>query len=238
MTTRALEDLLTLQGIDTAIDQVRHRRATLPQRAQLVALAADVKSLDLSAAQLLVRRDEAVGRLRTAEEDLAGTERRVKEVERRLYGGAVSASRELSAMAADIEQLQARASQLEELALERMDEAEPLEQGLAEMVARRAAMGVTRQELLAALSAAETELDGSLADLTAKREAAASAVPEGLVATYESLRRRLGGVGVARLVGAQCSGCHLAVPAVELDRVRHHPEDMAFCDQCGRILVL
>jgi predicted nucleic acid-binding Zn-ribbon protein len=43
---------------------------------------------------------------------------------------------------------------------------------------------------------------------------------------------------VARLVGNHCDGCHLTLPSMELDRIRHAPETEVFtCDQCGRILV-
>ncbi len=63
-------------------------------------------------------------------------------------------------------------------------------------------------------------------------------MPDNLLATYERLRTRLGGIGVARLVGNHCDGCHLALSAVELDHVRHLPEGEVYtCEQCSRILV-
>ena len=49
---------------------------------------------------------------------------------------------------------------------------------------------------------------------------------------------RFDGVAVARLVGSHCDGCHLTLPAMELDRIRHLPEgELVTCEQCGRILV-
>jgi hypothetical protein len=43
---------------------------------------------------------------------------------------------------------------------------------------------------------------------------------------------------VARLVGNHCDGCHLTLPSMELDRIRHLAErEVVTCDQCGRILV-
>ena len=43
-----------------------------------------------------------------------------------------------------------------------------------------------------------------------------------------SVRRRNG----------RCSGCHLALPATEIDRIkREAPDTIVLCDQCGRILV-
>ena len=59
-----------------------------------------------------------------------------------------------------------------------------------------------------------------------------------LLARYEQLRSKLGGTGAARLVGGSCSGCHLTLSSMELDRVRKAPPDAVItCEQCGRILV-
>jgi hypothetical protein len=39
-------------------------------------------------------------------------------------------------------------------------------------------------------------------------------------------------------VAGSCSGCHLTLPAMEVDRIRKAPADEVItCDQCGRILV-
>jgi predicted nucleic acid-binding Zn-ribbon protein len=74
--------------------------------------------------------------------------------------------------------------------------------------------------------------------LTTARAAAAADVPDDLLVTYDGLRRHLGGVGAARLVGARCGGCHLTLPATELDQLRHQaPGTLNYCEQCGRILV-
>jgi predicted nucleic acid-binding Zn-ribbon protein len=81
-------------------------------------------------------------------------------------------------------------------------------------------------------------VEGELASLVDERAAAVSAVPEALVARYEKLRAKLGGVAVARLEHGRCTGCHLQLPATELDRLRHEPPDaLAECEQCGRLLV-
>jgi hypothetical protein len=45
-------------------------------------------------------------------------------------------------------------------------------------------------------------------------------------------------VGAARLVGDRCDGCHLTLPSVEVERIRHLSADQfAICTQCDRILV-
>jgi predicted nucleic acid-binding Zn-ribbon protein len=58
------------------------------------------------------------------------------------------------------------------------------------------------------------------------------------LADYEQLRDQFGGVGIARLEGNHCGGCHLALSAVEVDRVRKLPGDArVVCEECGRLLV-
>ncbi len=90
----------------------------------------------------------------------------------------------------------------------------------------------------ARLAQREVEVDDELAVLEDARVAAVGHVPDQLLATYEDLRLRLGGTGVARLVGNRCGGCHLTLPATELDRLRRQvPGNVTFCEQCERILV-
>jgi predicted nucleic acid-binding Zn-ribbon protein len=230
--------LLAVQDLDTARDQVRHRRSHHPARAELAALdAADAAAAPKRVAATAAR-DEAAGRQASLEADLAATERRSVEVSKRLYGGEVSAARDLQALAAEIEALGRRASDLEDAVLAVLDEREPLDAAVAELDAATADVQARRLEAGERLAEAEAELDAELADLDERRAAAAAVVPADLLATYDRIRVHLGGIGAAPLVGNHCGGCHLVLPATELDRLKHGPEDaLVTCEQCGRILV-
>jgi predicted nucleic acid-binding Zn-ribbon protein len=82
------------------------------------------------------------------------------------------------------------------------------------------------------------KIDADIASQGEARLAAAATVPADLLTRYERLRATLAGTGAARLVGGSCSGCHLTLPAMEVDRIRKAPPDEVItCDQCGRILV-
>jgi predicted nucleic acid-binding Zn-ribbon protein len=238
VTAPAFEALLALQEIDTALDQVRHRRQHLPARAELLAVTKERAALDSRARSVVEARDEVARRQRRLEDELSSTEQRSKEVTTRLYGGVVTASRELQALAADLEQLKARASDLEDGILAVLDEREPLDQAVSAVDASGAALD--QREAAATVEVAEGEraADAEAASLSAQREEAAAGVSGELLAVYDRLRPRLGGQAVARLVGTHCGGCHLEMPATEIDHLRHMPaEEIAYCDQCGRILV-
>ncbi len=234
-----LDALLGLQDHDTRIDQELHRKAHLPERAQLAdvgAATAQEGSARSSVASVL---EVVATRQAEAERELKATEDRIVQVNKRLYGGTVSASRELQAMANDVEGLRRRASELEDRVLGLMEEREPLDKQLGEHDARLALLSQRRSDLSQQLQAAETDLDASLSLLQAERQEAAGGINPQLLSGYERLRERLGGVAVARLVGGRCDGCHLSLPAMELDRIRHDAAgSLEYCEQCGRILVI
>lgn len=234
----AMEALLGLQDIDLSLDQLRHRRQTLPERGELEQLAARGVQLDRERAGVAGARDELAAREQALEEELRAAETRASEVERRMYSGEVSASRELTAMEADVKALRARSSELEDRALEILGEREPLDAQVAAFDAELAGLRATAGEAQARLAAGEADIDRELGEVEKRRAEAAGAAPAGLLPEYDRLRGRLGGVAVARLVGSRCDGCHLTLPATEMDRIRRQPPDAVVnCDNCGRILV-
>jgi uncharacterized protein len=233
----ALEALLVLQELDTTVDQRIHRRATLPEHAEMAAIDARLVDLRSQLGSVTSAKDEVAAVEDGLQRDLDGAEARIAEVSKRLYGGGVSASRELQAMAADIESLRARAAHLEESVFEQMEAREPLDARIAELETEIEAAVAERAAAAVRLTEGEARLDVEIAELQEQRAGRMAIIPPDLLATYEKLRQRLDGVGAARLVGVRCTGCHLSIPATELDRMRHYPDELAFCDQCGRILV-
>jgi predicted nucleic acid-binding Zn-ribbon protein len=238
VTAPQFEALLGVQDLDIALDQHRHRRTVLPERQEVAAIDAELSAGAPRLAAAAVTRDEAAGRQDALETELSGVQSRIKEVNSRLYGGTVSASRELSAMAADVEQMEGRRAALEDRVLEVMEEREPLDAEVAGLEGERDRLVAQRAAALDRLAAAEAVVDDEIVALNDERSKAAASVPADLLATYERLRGRLDGIGAARLVGARCSGCHLSLPATEIDRLKRAPADtVIYCDQCGRILV-
>jgi uncharacterized protein len=234
-----LEALLVLQDLDTHIDQERNRKVRLPERDELVQLERLIGQKETARAEVAVLGADVASRQEAAERELQATEDRVAQVNTRLYGGTVTASRELQAMAADVEGLRKRASELEDRALFLMEEREPFDKELAQLDSQLAELGARQLEVRTSLADAEAEVDADISTLSSQRPQAAAAVPEPMLSAYERLRARLGGVAVARLVGGRCDGCHLTLSAVELDRIRHESDGtLQFCEQCGRIIVI
>ncbi|MBW3668461.1 MAG: hypothetical protein KY443_04530 [Actinobacteria bacterium] len=233
-----LDTLLVVQQHDTAIDQLEHRRAHLPERAELSDVEERIAGVERRLADVGARREAIAERQGRHEHEIAAVEARIGDIEKRMYSGTVSASRELQAMAAEVEALKSRQSSLEDQVLAAMEEAEPVDDERAALTGERSGHDADAERLRAVIAEAEVAIDAELEVERAARAEAAAAVPQDLLATYERLRAKLGGVGAARLVGSSCGGCHLMLPATELDRIKKASADaLVFCDQCGRILV-
>jgi predicted nucleic acid-binding Zn-ribbon protein len=233
-----LDDLLVVQGHDTTLDQLRHRRETLPERAALQQVETQRRQLLASRGDVAGQRDEVASRQASLEKDIATSEARIAEIDKRMYSGTISASRDLQAMATEIEHLKQRVSTLEDAALEAMDEREPLDGAVDALDEEAARLEAEAGALRVAIEAAEREIDEEIAREVDARAAAASSIADDLLARYEQLRGRLGGIGAAKLEHGTCMGCRMQLPATELDRLKREPEDaLIFCEQCGRILV-
>jgi predicted nucleic acid-binding Zn-ribbon protein len=230
--------LLAVQEHDTRTDQLNHRIETLPLRSDLAQVEADVRAVDDRFADAQRRRDELGRSQQRLEDEIASLTERANQAEKQLYSGSVSNPRELQALQDDVASIRRRIGQLEDDELEIMELVEPVDAERAQLTGERERLDAECARLRTALSEAESELAAELAVVQAERDTAAAEVPDELWAEYDKLRARFGGVGIARLVGSTCQGCHLALPAVEVDRIRKLPLDEAVhCEECGRLLV-
>ena len=232
------DDLLSLQNHDSAADRLRHRRTTLPERAELDSRRAAYDDLERRRAEVTERRDAELREERRLDDEVKNLEAKAKAEDSRMYSGTVSSPRELQAMQADIEQLRRQAREREDEELEVMERREALDAEVAELEAAQAALLSEMDALVGAIGKQEGEIDAELAVEEDARAALIPGIPEATLRLYEQVRAGNRGIGAARLVGMNCQACHLALPATEVDRIRHLPPDtLARCEHCGAILV-
>jgi predicted nucleic acid-binding Zn-ribbon protein len=233
-----LEALLVVQEIDVAADQLRHRREHLADRAALIARRADRQRVDSALARVGARRAELGEHQDRLERDIDQVREKAASVDRTLYGGTVRNPRELMDLQEELEALGRRQRVLEDQEIEVMEQLEPVETELASLEAERAELDGDIATLEDQVARVEAEIDEELADLAERRLAAIAPVAPPVLDEYDRLRGRLGGVGVARLIGDSCAGCHLTLPRVEVDRIRHgEAGPTVHCSECGRLLV-
>ena len=231
-------ELLALQNQDTAIDQLRYRRAHLDEQAEVDAASAQLAEAQSEAAPVRAEIDALTAQLRSLEDEAAAVEAKAAGVEAKLYDGSVVAHKELEDLQADHRSLKTRQAKLEDDAIEVMEQIEPHREVLDGIEARLAEITETLAAATERRDAALAVVDAELAVDDASRADLATAVDPGLLATYEELRTRLGGIGAARLEGRRCMGCHIELPSADAQVIRGAPEsDVVTCTECGRILI-
>ena len=231
------DDLLVVQEHDTHADQITHRKQSLPERGELEKVMAQVGTVESGSAEVEERRHELGRAQQRLEDEISSLGTKATAHDTQLYSGTIANPRELQSLQDEIAALKRRIGQLEDQELELMEQIEPLDADLVRLAADRSELDDQAQALRASIAEAEVELDDELAAVQSERDAAAAGVDAELLAEYERLRGRAGGIAIARLVGGSCGGCHLSLPAVEVDRIKKLPPDEpAFCEECGRLL--
>lgn len=232
----SFDGLLVLQRLDTQADQLRHRRSHLAERATVTALDAEARDAEARLGVARAQRHELERAQRRLEDEAAGVQAKRADVDRRLR--VVTVPREAQALSADADALARHQGELEDRILEVMLEAEPLDGQIGALEDELRDLGSGSQAARDALAGAEAVIDADLDDVVRRRGEAAGSVAPAALAEYERLRARLDGVAVTTLDGHTCTGCHVALPVSEVERIRKEPPDaLVWCEPCGRIVV-
>ena len=233
-----LEALLLVQDRDTALDQLRHRRIAMPERAALEARATELRAKEAERVSVGERHRVVLAEERRIDDEASAIGERAEEVNKRLYSGTVSSPRELQAMQADIDMLQRRRSDLEDEELEIMEQREALDGELAALDAAIEGLRAAVVQLQETIARTEGEIDAEIAQEVATRTDLAQPIAEVLLRDYERRRVQNRGAGAARLVGTTCQACHLTIPSTEAEKIRRGAGSViAYCDNCSAILV-
>lgn len=229
-------NLITLQEIDSALDAIANKRPRLAEVASHQSAAAALVALRAKIAAAEGRVTAAQVAIEAAEHASAELTKKRTRLEAQLK--TVIAPREAEALMHEIETINSQRGGLDDEELAALD---LLADGEAELAARQGELAGCESTLAAAQDALETAsagLDAEAAELTARREAAVVQLSADDVTRYQQVRAQFGGIGVARLEGSHCSGCHMDLSPAELDGVKSTAAgEVSECPQCGRILV-
>jgi len=233
-TSETLQALYSLQQIDTQLSRAKKAQSALDNGTAAAALA------DTARSQEQQRRStwhKFSGDLKDSELKLAAIETKRKNYQQKLYQGTVTNPKELANIEKEIEALGRQQSDLDGRVLELMDEAEQAQSALtvAEEQARQAEGH--RTDTLAAYRSRHEALDLELSSLAQQRKNAAMLVEDkAALKRYEDIRAKSGGIGIAKIEGNTCGGCHMTLPAVLIKSVKEQPQ-VQTCENCGRLLM-
>ncbi|MEU6733323.1 zinc ribbon domain-containing protein [Streptomyces physcomitrii] len=230
--------LLDLQALDVRLQQLAHKRRSLPEHAEIESLTKDLAQLrDLLVAAQTEESDTAREQTK-AEQDVDQVRQRATRDQQRLDSGAVTSPKDLENLQREIASLAKRQGDLEDIVLEVMERRESVQERVAELTGRVSSVEAKAGDAVARRDSAQRELDEEAAGVTKERAGLAGSVPADLLKLYDKLREQQGGIGAARLFQRRCEGCRLELNITEINDVRKAaPDAVLRCENCRRILV-
>lgn len=225
--------LYQLQQVDSAIDK----------REALLAGIDDGTVAGQTLAEAQTALDEAAAALkslqsqhRDLELELQGIDDEKKEKRDRAYSGIVSDPKELTALEAKIESLGRNTDRVEDLILDKLEEIEQAQTAVDEATKIRDAATVARDEIVAVYEHQTQKARAELEVERAKRDELAPDVSPAVLAQYDTLRERLGGIAIVAVTAeGVCSGCHVSVSRANIMRV-NLGNVIVKCESCRRML--
>ena len=227
--------LLDLQAVDTALAQLAHRRKSLPELAEIDAIARELSALEDERVRAQVAVDDLDRDIARFEKDIEQVRTRKDRDQARLDAG--GALREIEGLQHELATLNRRQSELEDAELELMEQRESAEQALNDVRKKLADAGERR-------SAAEARRDAANADITKEQEFKSASrgplvadLPADLVTLYDKIRAD-SGLGAALVRSGRCGGCRIELYGADLARVKSAPADeVVRCEECRRIMI-
>jgi predicted nucleic acid-binding Zn-ribbon protein len=230
--------LLDVQALDTRIDQLAHRRETLPEHARLRELDATLAAVRDQIVGAETEASDVTRELNKAEGDVDQVRARAARDQRRLDAGQVSSPKELEGLQHEIATLAKRQNDLEDVVLDVMERLESAQSRRSELTNQREQAEAKVAELSASRDRTVGEIDNEVTTLRQQRDTQAGQIDADLVALYEKLRAQQAGIGAAELRHRRCSGCRLELNTVEIGELRSADEDEVMrCEECRRILI-
>ncbi|WP_370069634.1 zinc ribbon domain-containing protein [Streptacidiphilus sp. MAP5-3] len=230
--------LLDLQALDSRLDQLAHRRRTLPEHAEIEQRNADLSQLRSLTVAAETQLSDTQRELTKAEQDVDQVRQRAARNQKLLDSGSVSSARDLANLQHEVGSLAKRQGDLEDVVLEIMERLESAQTRVSEMTARRDDAESSAKEAEARRGVSYGSIDAEIEKTTRDREAVGAALPADLMKVYTRLRQQNGGIGAARLYQRRCEGCRVELSITDLSVVRAAAADEVLrCENCGRILV-
>lgn len=230
--------LLEVQDLDATIDRLEHRRATLPEHAEIAQLEERKAALgdDVVRAETA---DSDLGREQAkVDTDVEQVRARMERDQKRLDAGQVGSPKELENLQSEIESLHRRQTELEDAELEVMEQREEVQRRLSALKEELTGIEASLSDAAGRRDAALDEIAAEMEKAAAQRAETSATLPADLLDLYDKLRVSSAGVGAASLHRGQCQGCHLQLNTTDLNRIRDaEPDEVVRCEECRRILV-
>ncbi|MEF3168897.1 MAG: hypothetical protein K6360_06135 [Deltaproteobacteria bacterium] len=226
-----LEPVLAIQEVDLAIRDLVVEKEKAPER--LKALAALLSEREAGLVALEERRRELQGKKTEIEDELELDQVRLGKSQTKLTS--IKTNREYQALLKEIEEIKKTNKAREDEILAILEELDGI---AAQMDEKRKVIEETRKEMDAEerrLKGLLAEIDEKIASLQRERDEKVVSVPKDILARYDFLRQKRGGLAIVEVRQSVCTGCNMNIPPQLYNELLRN-EKIHFCPTCQRII--
>ncbi len=241
MPPQKFAELLTLQELDTKIDQNKYQLENFPELEELSETEAAKAKNDGAKAKLEAQLHDYQQNQKRLEDEVAGIEDKTATYQNQLDSGEVSGTKDLQNIENAISAQKEKQDTLENEILEIMEASDPLTAELEGIEAEGTKLDEKIADLKSTLEKLTVAMNKELSTQQEKREATAKSLPEDVVEIYDQLAAHHIGIAVAELIEDRCHGCDLNMSHSSSEVERLHslpPDELARCAECQRILII
>ncbi len=224
------KQLYQLQEVDLELESNdRALRQVASQLGESEALVGARNKLALERQSL----EELMQQQRSTEWEIDDLTTKLATVEEELYSGRTHNPKELTSLQHEINGLKAKRNQMEDKALEIMEQVELVTKSIATLGSELKMLEADWQSQQQQLSANLEQLKTVLTNLKRKRQLLAAGIDPQVIEVYHELKKQKG-TAVAKVEQGMCRGCRISLPITEIQRTR--TGSLVRCSSCGRIL--
>lgn len=229
--------LLDISEIDKRLTQLRFRRENLSEATVLNEITARARELHVSGVELQAQLVDFQDLVAKAEDDVEQVASRMKKDQGLLDSGSIADPRQLLELQHEIENLQKRLSELEDIELEALSNVEDTK---SKLKSNESETVIVEADLLRAKSALEeamSEIDMEIETLQEQENTALSLINVTLRDLYLKIKNDRG-IGAAILNGNKCDSCHLELRGSEFSEIKNlSANELVRCPECKAILI-
>ena len=229
----AAKEMYELQKVDLTWAKVRQR---LLEIQKLLGETEQLRQVRARVSETESELQSWRGKQKDAEFESRSLAERIQSADEQLMGGTIHNPKELEALQANVDSMRRHRAQLEDSVVEAMLLADGLDAQLDEL---RQSLEKLEKEWASGqtdLRVQETKMKQNYVLLKRKREALAADMSPDTLNRYEQMRRRRGGVAVARVVNGDCEACHVQMPTGVISALQSNRDELVVCTSCGRYL--
>jgi predicted nucleic acid-binding Zn-ribbon protein len=179
--------------------------------------------------------DDLRHRHRDAEAEVDDLLSKIATAEGQLYGGKISNPKELSSLQHEVTTMKARSDELENRALDVIDQVEAQEKVVDELTSEHRNLQDDWHRQQQFLADEIEQLKESLADLKQRRQQLSGQIDSSAISLYERIRQQKK-QAVAKVEQGICRACRISLSASALQKARSGQPVQ--CGTCGRILFI